>query len=123
MTQFAPIASLLVALLVLAQPALAQDIVVSPEGPVRSLSAAIQQAPRGGRIVVRAGVYREPTIAVDKPVTIIGEGQAVLDGEGNRQIMTVTALSTACSVWWTPPCWAMRQCSRPGIGHHHNNRW
>ena len=77
--------------MVLALPASAQDVVVSPEGPVRSLGAAIEQAPRGGRIVVRDGVYREPTITVDKPVTIIGEGQAVLDGEGDRQIMTVTA--------------------------------
>ncbi len=91
MTRFAPISCFLVALLVLGRPALAQDVVVSPEGPVKSLSAAIEQAPPGGRIVVREGVYREPTVVVDKPVTITGEGQAVLDGQGERQIMTVTA--------------------------------
>jgi len=91
MTRYAPISCLLVALVVLALPASAQDVVVSPEGPVRSLSQAIRQAPRGGRIAVRPGVYREPTITVDKPVTILGEGQAVLDGEGDRQIMLVTA--------------------------------
>lgn len=36
-------------------------------------------------------MYAEPTILVDKPVEIIGDGWPVLDGEGMRQIMTVTA--------------------------------
>jgi nitrous oxidase accessory protein len=40
---------------------------------------------------VKPGVYREPTIIVDKPVEIIGEGWPVLDGASARQIMTVTA--------------------------------
>ena len=74
-----------------ARPALAQHVVVSPEGPVRSLGEAIRQAPRGGQIIVREGVYREPTIVVDKPVMIVGEGEVVLDGEGDRQLMLVTA--------------------------------
>ncbi len=66
-------------------------IVVSPTGPVRTLAAAIRAAERGATITVTAGVYREPTILVNKPVTIEGDGKAVLDGEGERQIMTVTA--------------------------------
>lgn len=91
MTALAPISWLLVALLVWADPAAAQNVVVSPDGPVRSVQEAIEQAPRNGRIIVQAGVYREPTIVVDKPVTILGEGDAVLDGQGDRQIMLVTA--------------------------------
>ena len=91
MTRYAPISCFLLALLVLTQPVLAQHVVVSPEGPVQRLSEAIRQAPRGGHIAVRAGVYRESTIVVDKPVTIIGEDEAVLDGEGARQIMLITA--------------------------------
>ncbi len=81
----------LLAITMTISPASAQDIVVSPEGPVRSLGEAIRQVARGGRIVVRAGVYREPTIVVDKPVTIAGEENSVIDGEGTRQIMTITA--------------------------------
>jgi nitrous oxidase accessory protein len=42
-------------------------------------------------VVVRAGVYREPTIVVDQPVTIVGEPGAVLESDGGRQIMTVQA--------------------------------
>lgn len=66
-------------------------ITVSPLGPVRTLTAAIKAARPHSRIVVKAGVYREPTIVVDKPVEIVGEGWPVLDGAGARQIMTVTA--------------------------------
>jgi nitrous oxidase accessory protein len=66
-------------------------ITVSPLGPVRTLTAAIAAASRHAKIVVKPGVYREPTIIVDKPVEIIGEGWPVLDGASARQIMTVTA--------------------------------
>lgn len=68
-----------------------REVVVSPSGPVRSLTQAIRVASRGATIRVRAGVYREPTINVDKPLTIVGEPGAVLDGEAQRQILTVSA--------------------------------
>jgi parallel beta-helix repeat protein len=45
----------------------------------------------GATIVVHPGAYREPTIVVDKSVTIVGDRFPVLDGEGQRQIMTVVA--------------------------------
>jgi len=57
----------------------------------RSIGAAVQAAAPGARILVRPGVYREPTIVVDRPVTIEGEGYPVIDGEGERQLFTVTA--------------------------------
>lgn len=65
--------------------------IVSPDGPVRSIGEAIRLARPGARVVVRAGTYREPTIVVDRPVEIVGEGMAILDGEGQREIMMVTA--------------------------------
>ncbi|MBX6330239.1 MAG: nitrous oxide reductase family maturation protein NosD [Gemmatimonadaceae bacterium] len=68
-----------------------RTVTVDPAGPVRTITAALQRVARGGRIVVRPGTYREPTIVVDRPVTITGEGRPTLDGEGARQIMTVTA--------------------------------
>jgi nitrous oxidase accessory protein len=66
-------------------------IEVSPAGPVRTLAQALALAPAGGRIVVRAGVYREPTIQVTRPVEIAGDSGAILDGDGERQLMTITA--------------------------------
>lgn len=94
MSHFIHILRYLVGLLALSsmlQVAAAQDVIVSPDGPVRSVAEAIQQAPRGGQILVQSGVYTESTIIVDKPVSIVGEGNPVLDGEGERQIMTITA--------------------------------
>jgi nitrous oxidase accessory protein len=66
-------------------------IVVSPEGPVRTVAEGVRLAAPGGRVLVRAGTYREPTIIVDKPLTIAGEGWPTLDGQGAREIMTVIA--------------------------------
>ena len=68
-----------------------QTVDVWPNGPVRTVAEALDRARPGGRVVVHPGVYREPTIVVRKPVQIVGEGFPVLDGEGQRQIMTVAA--------------------------------
>jgi len=85
-------AAILFALAVLCGNASAQrTIIVSPAGKLRSVTAAISAARPHDRILVKAGVYREPTIVVGKPVEIIGEGFPVLDGAGAREIMTVTA--------------------------------
>ncbi|MDX1420315.1 MAG: nitrous oxide reductase family maturation protein NosD [Rubricoccaceae bacterium] len=61
----------------------------APDGP--SLTEVLRRAAPGDRIVVRAGVYREPTLVVDKPVVLDGEPGAVLDGEGERVILRLAA--------------------------------
>jgi len=66
-------------------------LVVSPTGPYRTIAAAIAAADPGASITVRAGRYREPTVMVDRPVTLIGDSGAVLDGEGQRALMIVHA--------------------------------
>ena len=89
-TRFGAAAAFVLALLSAGTARAQVTITVSPDGPVRTLTAAILAAPRHSKIIVKPGVYREPTIVVDKPVQIIGEGWPVLDGAGTRQIMTVT---------------------------------
>lgn len=74
-----------------AQDARARTIVVSPVGPVTTISAALNEARPGDRIAVRAGTYTEPTIVVRQSVSIAGEPGVILDGAGNRAIMLVTA--------------------------------
>lgn len=64
---------------------------VAVGGPVRSIREALSIVARGGTIIVHHGTYKDTTIVVSKPVSIIGERYPVLDGEGKRQIMTVTA--------------------------------
>jgi nitrous oxidase accessory protein len=75
-------------------PAAAQDtVVVSPAGPVRTVAAGIARAEPGGVVLVRAGTYREPTIVVDRTITLAGEGWPVLDGAGGsgRELLVVAA--------------------------------
>ncbi len=80
-----------VAALAAIQSVAAAPIVVSPRGPVTTIGRALELAPAHGRVIVRAGVYREPTLRLIRPVELIGDRGAVLDGEGHRQLMTVTA--------------------------------
>lgn len=76
-----------------ASPALAAQhtVVVSPNGPVRTIAEGVRKASAGDRVLVKAGTYREPTIIVDKPVEIEGVGLPVIDGQGERQIMAIAA--------------------------------
>lgn len=87
----------LAALLASAPGALAAQgptLVVSPDGPLRSVAEAVRRAPAGARIVVRAGTYRAPApILVDRPLTLEGEPGRLptLDGAGTHEIVHVTA--------------------------------
>ena len=70
-----------------AQPTL----VVSPRGPFRTVGDAVRRAAPGARVLVRAGTYREPTVLIDKPLTLEGDGTfPTLDGEGRRELLHVT---------------------------------
>jgi nitrous oxidase accessory protein len=66
-------------------------VVVSPTGPVRRIADALARVAPRGRVRVEAGVYRESTIVVDRMVVIDGAEGAVLDGEGDRALMVVSA--------------------------------
>lgn len=68
-----------------------QPTVVSPAGPYRTVAAAVAATPSGGTVLIRAGVYREPMIVIDRPLTIRGARGAVLDGESTHAIMVVRA--------------------------------
>jgi nitrous oxidase accessory protein len=56
------------------------QLTVEPGG--RSIAETLAAAPRGARVVIRAGTYAEPTIIVERPVQIVGDGWPVLDGGG-----------------------------------------
>ena len=65
--------------------------VVSPDGPWRSVGEAVRASAPHDTVRVRAGVYREPLVVVDRPLTLVGEPGAVLDGEGARGLVDITA--------------------------------
>ncbi|MEZ4703302.1 MAG: nitrous oxide reductase family maturation protein NosD [Rhodothermales bacterium] len=61
-----------------------------PNDSLPTIAEAIRRAPAGGEVVVRAGVWREHGLLIDKPLRLIGEAGAVLDGDG-EPILRVTA--------------------------------
>lgn len=69
----------------------ADSVIVSPGGAVRSVGTALRLVRPGGRVIVEAGTYREPTLTIAQPVSLIGRGMPVLDGQGNRGMLVITA--------------------------------
>ena len=73
-------------------PAGAQTtVVVTPGGAVRQIHEALQRVPAHGRVIVRGGVYREGTLLIDKPIELIGEGDPVLDGGNQFEVLRISA--------------------------------
>ena len=66
-------------------------ISVGSGGDVRTISEAVLVAQAGDTVVVREGVYSEPTITVDRSIVLLGRPGAVLDGEGERGLLLITA--------------------------------
>jgi len=55
-----------------------------------SVQDAIDQAPANTTVVLPAGTYEE-TIEIDHPITLAGEGNVTLRGDGNGSVVTVTS--------------------------------
>jgi len=74
-----------------AQPTKPDLVVVSPSGPVRTLASALDRVRTGGRIIVKAGHYQVSGVVVRRPVTIVGDGLVIVDGENKGEILRITA--------------------------------
>lgn len=77
--------------IIFALPGLSREIVVDPAGPVRTVRSALNAATPGDTVRVRPGIYREGPLTIATPLTLLGEGWPVLDGEKKHQVLTVTA--------------------------------
>ena len=60
-------------------------------GRAPGIAEAVRQARAGDRVVIARGVYREPTIVIDRAITVVGEPGAVLDGATATHILRVEA--------------------------------
>lgn len=80
------------ALLAAAQPARADDLTVGAGARYATISAALEAARPGDRVLVRAGTYREPTLVIRTArLTLEGQGWPVLDGQGVREVLVIAA--------------------------------
>ena len=64
--------------------------IVGKTRKLSSLKKAIELAKAGDIIILEAGVYREGNITITKPVTILGDGYPVLDGENKIETLTLS---------------------------------
>ncbi len=70
---------------------------VAPGTRLASISETIRLAQAFDTVLVRAGVYREGGITVDKPLTLMGLDWPTLDGEHRYQPLTVRSNSVSVS--------------------------
>ncbi|MGV3529394.1 MAG: nitrous oxide reductase family maturation protein NosD [Flavisolibacter sp.] len=68
----------------------ANTIVVGRNKPVSSIKKAVEMAKSGDTILIKKGTYKEGNIIIDKPLSLIGEDDPVLDGEKKTEILTIT---------------------------------
>lgn len=67
----------------------ARTIIVSKTGKIQSIKQAIELAQPGDTILVKAGIYREGNIILEKSIVLLGENFPVLDGENKVEILTI----------------------------------
>lgn len=82
---------LLPCLMLLAQLSQAKDIIVSPNGPYTTLSTAIEAAEAGDRILVNGGTYLESNLRIDKPLSLLGKDQPIIDGQYQGELLTISS--------------------------------
>ncbi|OUM88504.1 MAG: hypothetical protein BAA01_05215 [Bacillus thermozeamaize] len=63
------------------------EVLASTPNPLQQV---IQQAKEGERIEVQEGIY-EGDLVIDKPISLIGNGNVVIKGSGKDTVITVTA--------------------------------
>ncbi|WP_027376785.1 nitrous oxide reductase family maturation protein NosD [Kaistella palustris] len=64
---------------------------VGKNRPYKTIKSAVAAAKSGDSIFVDNGIYREGNISLTKPVTLIGLGRPVLDGEMKYEILSFRA--------------------------------
>ncbi len=83
---------IIVILLIFSPSALfAQNIEVCASCEITTLTEAIENARDLDTIFVKKGTYKEYNIGITKSLTIIGEEDAIIDGENNGEIITIQA--------------------------------
>lgn len=83
----------MIRLLFLFLPFLASSAVlkVGKNEPYKSISQAVAASKSGDSIMVHSGVYREGNISINHPLSLIGVGRPVLDGQMKYEILSLRA--------------------------------
>ncbi len=80
----------IILLIVLSQVSFARTIIAGNGQQVTTLSKAVSLANNGDTILLKNGVYQEGNILINKSITLIGEGNSILDGNNKTELLTIT---------------------------------
>lgn len=69
----------------------AKTIEVCKTCPVKTIKEGIAQASDYDTVLVKAGEYFEYNLKIDKPITLLGEGNPTIDGQEKGEIITIKA--------------------------------
>lgn len=69
----------------------ADTITICSDCAVKTIKVGIAQAADFDTLLIKKGTYREHTILVDKPLTIIGENYPIIDGEKKGEIIRIVS--------------------------------
>jgi nitrous oxidase accessory protein len=68
----------------------ARTIITGPGQAIPTLAKAVSIARDGDTILLQNGNYREGNITITKSITIIGQGNTILDGAGKTELLTIS---------------------------------
>lgn len=77
-------------ILVLGNTVKAKTIIVGKDKPIKSIKQAISLAKNHDTVLVQYGIYKEGSISLTKPVTLIGINFPVLDGESKYENIVIS---------------------------------
>lgn len=80
---------LVIVVLLITLTGFANTIRVGASESIKSIKEAIALAEPGDTVMIRAGIYREGNIVLQKSLVLIGDGYPVLDGENQFETLTV----------------------------------
>jgi nitrous oxidase accessory protein len=72
-------------------PLSARTWTVSADGPNKRIAVALASVAPHDTIRVLQGTYSEGTLAIDKPLVLIGVGKPLIDGGGKGDVLVITA--------------------------------
>ncbi len=67
----------------------AQQWLVTPNGDLSSIKTTIAKASAGDTLIITEGVYYESDITINKPLTVLGRGNAVIDGQEKGFVLMI----------------------------------
>lgn len=69
----------------------AAELHVGPGQPFLTVRSAISAAGEGDKVIVHHGIYQEGNLRLEKPLSLEGIDQPVLDGGGKVEVLTIAA--------------------------------